>query len=227
MNKRSILVSIICFIVIAVIAVGLSNEKTSVPNASSSTAPLFTQTVSDGVIIFGIPADFGVAVTKEQALVRSYIPPCDENFDYCVYYSSSTYAGTNFESAGIRVSKRPDLGTEQVCLSAFPDGYSQVPAPNILKKPSYATSAFAPVGDAATGHYASGTLYRLFAGGACYEFETRIGQSRFENYPAGAIREFTAEDRQELDSKLSQIIENVKLASGEKVEFPAPTNVPR
>src|SRR5258708_11997428 len=51
----------------------------------------------------------------------------------------------------------------------------------------YTTSVFSPIGDAAAGHYASGALYRLYLqdSSTCYEFETRLGQTQFANYPAG------------------------------------------
>jgi len=62
------------------------------PNCEFAQCPkglVFDQTVSDGVIKISIPSsEFGLAVTPEQIMVTSYIPPCDENFDYRLYYNN-------------------------------------------------------------------------------------------------------------------------------------------
>jgi len=187
------------------------------PNCEFAQCPsglFFDQTVSDGTVKISIPsAEFGLAVTKEQILVLSYIPPCDENFDYCLYYIGSAYEGTNFESAGIRIQKREDLIDETACLETQPNGYNNL-VPETYFEDDYSIGVFSPLNDAAAGHYSEGSLYRLFYDNACYEFQTRIGQSQFANYPEGSIKEFTLEDKSALELELQQVLNAITLPDG-------------
>lgn len=176
------------------------------------------QSVSDGTITFSYAPEFGLAVTPEQLLVRSYIPPCDENFDYCLYLVSGEYQGTNFESAGLRIKERNDLGSREACLNTPPEGYTTF-KPEIHVGQEHATSAFSPVRGGAAGHYADGALYRLSYDSRCYEFETRIGESQFANYPLGAIKEFTAQDRADVMAQLLEVLNNISLPDGRKNLF--------
>lgn len=64
-----------------------------------------------GQLMFVRPDDFGLAVHRHQLPVQSTIPPCDEGFDYCLYYLGGQFAGTNFRNAGIRIERRDDLET--------------------------------------------------------------------------------------------------------------------
>lgn len=160
-------------------------------------------------------ADFGLATTPEQVLVTSYIPSCDTGFDYCLYYKGSTYKGTNFESAGLRVKTRTDLKTEGQCLSTPPSGYTSM-TPMIATSTEFTTATFTPVGDAGAGHYASGSVYRLSYSGSCYEFETRIGASQYANYPAGSIKEFTDANQAAISTLLMSILKSLTTASSTK-----------
>lgn len=178
------------------------------------------QTVSDGIISFSVPADFALAVQGEPIQVQSYIPPCNEGFTYCLYDIGQTYLGTNFESVGIRIVKRTDLTTKQTCLTQQPDGYTGI-TPVTHEDANYATSVFAPLGDAAAGHYAKDQLYRLSVGSSCYEFRTRIGSSQFANYPPGTIKEFSAEDEAAVQSSLDSILHGITLKDGTALTFPA------
>jgi hypothetical protein len=81
-------------------------------------------------------------------------------------------------------------------------------------------SEFTPLGGAVAGHYSTGTLYRLEYNGACYEFETRIGQSQFANYPSGTIQQFSDTDQANLQAEIVGILNGVTLSSGETVAFP-------
>jgi hypothetical protein len=195
-------------------------------NIASSTSSVlgFDQNIFDGTIKMAYPSKgFGLATNPQQILVKSYIPSCSENFNYCLYFNSSKYQGTNFESAGVRVLKRTDLTDEKLCLNTAPAGFDASMTPSSTKSTDqYSSSIFANVGDAAAGHYAIGSLYRLYAknDSSCYELETRIGQSQFANYPAGAIKEFTADDMKNLQSELAQIMEQITLPSGEKNLWP-------
>ncbi|MDE2019578.1 MAG: hypothetical protein KGJ13_04485 [Patescibacteria group bacterium] len=200
-------------------ATGTPGTSSYANTAASSTSD---QSISDGVISISFPsADFGLATTSSQILARTYIPPCSENFDYCLYYIGNAFQGTNFESAGIRIDKRTDLKTQTACLTTPPEGYTTAPSSTTTSADTYAASAFA-VGGAATGHYANGTLYRLFyqPSGACYEFETRIGQSQFANYPSGTIRMFTSNDQGALQSEIQRILQTLRLPNGGSISLP-------
>jgi hypothetical protein len=219
---KKILIGI--FVIVVVVAAALfwkfeAKRETQTNNIASSTL-IFDQSISDGTIKIAYPSsEFGLAVNQAQVLVHSYIPPCDEGFGYCIYYNGTQYQGTNFESAGIRVQKRTDLANENACLNTPKSGYSENIKPDTTKSGNgYSSSVFSNIGDAGAGHYAVGSLYRLFvkSNSTCYEFETRIGQTQFLNYPPGAIKEFTSDDMKNVQSDLADIIKQVSLSSGEK-----------
>ena len=200
-----------------------SPGTTSTTTTNSSTPPSTSQTTSDGTIAFATPSDFGLAVTKDQVPIKSYIPPCEENFNYCLYYNGSDYQGTNFESAGLSIVKRADLNTEATCLNTPPMGYDTSIKPNNTNAASgYATSVFENIGDAAAGHYASGALYRLYiaSNAKCYEFLLRIGETQFANYPAGSIKEFTDADRTTLGQELTALLQSITFANGQPISWP-------
>lgn len=220
MKTRNIIILIVLILIIAA-AVWFWKPGAMQTGPVASSIPAFDQSISDGTITFSYPsAEFGLATNKTQVLVHSYIPPCNENFNYCIYYTGKQYDGTNFESAGIRVQKRTDFTGETACLNTPLSGFGESIKPDSTKSASsYSSSIFSSVGDAAAGHYAVGSLYRLFvkSNSSCYEFETRIGQTQFANYPPGAIKEFTTDDMKNVQSKLAQIIQQVSLKSGEKI----------
>lgn len=229
MNTKNSLIAIVLAIAAILIVGGFiysrPYDEKPVPAAvtatSTAVADTFDQAISDGTIAFGYPSkEFGLATNTDQILVKSYIPPCSEKFDYCLYYHGSEFAGTNFESSGVRIEKRADLKTQTACLNAMPNGFAGGFVPKISTSTDYVTSSFSPLGDAGAGHYASGALYRLSYKGSCYEFETRIGQTQFANYPAGSIKEFTAALAASAQRELSDIMAGMTLMNGEKVRFP-------
>lgn len=216
-------------VLIALVAL-IAYQGTSVPSAppasatSATSTPAFDQSVSDGAVTIAFPSkDFGLATNAAQVLARAYIPPCDPNFDYCLYYIGGAYAGTNFESAGLRVKKRADLANQKPCLTTPPAGYTRLKTAASTSTALYAASVFSPLGDAGAGHYANGTLYRLYdtAAATCYELETRIGETQFANYPPGAIQKFTDANRAALSAELSRMLENISLG-GTRHLFPTP-----
>jgi hypothetical protein len=211
---------------------GVITPANSSGGASSSTVPTLVlgtptgttasenQSVTDGAITLVYPAgDFELATSSQQIKTHSYIPPCDANFNYCLYYIGTAYQGTNFDSAGIRVEKRTDLTTQTACLTTPPTGFTTF-TPTTTIAGDYAVSEFTPLGDAGAGHYSTGTLYRMEYNGACYEFETRIGQSQFANYPSGTIQQFTNADQASLQTEIVGILNGIALSSGETVVFP-------
>ena len=193
----------------------ISSGTTASPNGPAAQSV----TLPGGIISFRFPAAYGLAVSPEQVLVRSYIPPCDAPFDYCLYRTATDYASTTFESAGIRILARSDLKTEKACLTAKPTGFTSIRS-TTASTTSYGAAAFGPLSGAAMGHYASGALYRLYASGTCTEFETRIGESQYANYPPGAIGQFTAADRAAVANELAGILGSVA-ASGTPISWPA------
>jgi hypothetical protein len=201
---------------------GTGQNATSTATTTGQTDTTTGQTQSDGTITFSIPADFGMATDPQQILVTAYIPPCNSDFIYCLYYNGTEYQGTNFETAGLRIEKRADITTERTCLDTPPEGFSTSTTPaRTATADAYATSVFSNVGDAGAGHVAQGTLYRLYvrANSSCYEFETRIGNTQFGNYPEGSIREFTEANKAAVQAKLNNVLKSVTLGTT-AVAFP-------
>ena len=61
-------------------------------------------------------------------------------------------------------------------------------------------------------------------GDSCFEFETRIARSQYENYEPGTITEFTAKDEAVLRASLKRMLDSTTITeTGEKVEFPPET----
>ncbi|HQU07488.1 MAG: hypothetical protein B7X04_00370 [Parcubacteria group bacterium 21-54-25] len=222
MRTRTAILVITFFAIIGAVFVEVTITRTSAisPTPSLLTATS-TATLSTPQITFPFPTNYGLATTQEQILAKAYIPPCNEPFNYCLYYNGSAYKGTNFESAGLRIERRSDLTTSESCLTTPPANRSRLSA-TTTPHTGYATSVFSPLGDAAAGHYANGALYRLFFNGTCYEFETRVGETQFANYPPGAIQKFTDANRQAVFAGLQSILDRVTITStGARVQFPA------
>lgn len=199
-------------------------------------SPTMSMSLSDGAIAMSYPSSgYGVAATTSQILVHTNIPPCDAGFDYCIYYYGSAYQGTTFESAGVRIAERSDFAAEAECLGTDPVGWdiapiimeSSVRPSSTGSMPTYATSVFSPLDAGAAGQLSTGAVYRLWYAGSpgeqagCYEFETRIGQSDFGNYPPGSIQQFTSADQAVVQAQLASIMQSVTLPDGEQAQFPA------
>ena len=184
---------------------------TSVRSVEESVAE---HVIAGGEVSFNVPEDFGLAVSAEQVLIESTIPPCSEGFEYCLYYSDPRFENTNFESAGLRIDTRTDLSDEEMCLATQPSGYTDL-VPGRDEADAYSTSVFTPLQDAGAGHSAEGSLYRLWYNDSCYEFETRVGTAQFENFEAGTITEFTADDRRFIESRLMDLLGTVRLVGSE------------
>lgn len=219
--------ALVVLLVIVGVWIALKPGPAAEPSPGTATTTVsFPQTLTTpSGITFGWQPDlYGLAVTPEQILTRSYIPPCDSGtpgFDYCLYRVGNQYEGTNFESAGLRIKQRTDLKTKNACLTTLPEGFTKM-MPKAEVTDDYTTSVFSPVGSAGAGHYASGSLYRLSYGSTCYEFETRIGETQYANYPEGSIKKFTDADRANVQKELLQLLGSITIASSsEKVTFPA------
>lgn len=213
MLLRGLLVGIILLLGVSIPA--LSSDSGEMPD---------WHVIAGGELMFARPADFGLAVHWDQLLVKSMIPPCDDGFDYCIYYYGDHFAGTNFRSAGVRIQRREDLDTESSCLFTPPRGYINFQPTAVRQGDGFAVSTFAPLFDGAVGHYADGELFRLsLDGGVCFEVETRIGASQFAHYPECSIREFTQEEREALEARLYDIVRAIRLVDSPSVVlFPVP-----
>ncbi len=194
----------------------MPEEQPEPQENATTTAPASTHSTPE--ITFGVPEGYALAITQEQVLVTAYIPPCDPDFDYCIYHYNDEYAGTNFESAGIRIERREDLSATDACLTAQPDGYRNI-VPKTSEGVAYGTAVFGPVGDAGAGHSASGNVYRLSTDAVCFELETRIGMSQFQNYEPGTIEEFTQADRDRVEAQLLRVLNSMTLQDGTPVRF--------
>jgi hypothetical protein len=240
MKTGSIIAIIIIVVVVAAIIwwaysanTGYQPAAENYPSSTTTGAlpvnsglPTFDQSISDGIFTMSYPStDFGLATNKQQILATSTIPPCNGTFNYCLYYIGAAYQGTNFLSAGIRVQKRPGLGTQSSCLTTEPTGYSSL-TPATTTSTDYAIAEFgsptSPINNGAAGSYSNDVVYRLFyePSSTCYEFETRIAQSQYGNYPSGTIQQFTPSEASSLQSEISAIIASLSLPSGEVVTFP-------
>lgn len=217
--KRIITIAVIV-LVVGVSWIVWKKTPATYENPNEQESP--RETIGDGNLNFTYPPHFGLAVTEEQLLVKSYIPACDPDFDYCFYYHGNEFAGTNFESAGIRIQKRDDLDNEKLCLETPPAGFDATKTPSGFRRESnYSGSIFSQIGNAAAGHYANGEMYRFYLqSGACYEIETRIGESQFGNYPEGSIKKFGESDRDKVYNKFKYFFNNLTLANGQKLALP-------
>jgi hypothetical protein len=232
MQKKSVFV-LIALCCIALIGAGYfawaqpASPAQTITALQASSTPSMTESTSDGTITFSHLPTFGLAVTPQQVLKSGYIPPCADGFTYCLYYDGDAYQGTNFESAGLSITKRPDIADERVCLDTPPTGYGAGVTPISTNTADvYSTSTFSPIGDAGAGHYASGSMYRLWvrSSSQCYEFQTRIGETQFANYPAGSIKEFTDSDKQAVAQQLFEQLQTVTITVGgtPTIVFPIP-----
>lgn len=219
-SARAGLAVVVIVAIIAAIAIFHNRATAPVVDTHNGTATTtsFDKSISDGTITVGYPsAGWGLATNPTQILVTSYIPSCSQDFNYCLYYTGSEYKGTNFESAGLRIQKRADLATERTCTNTPPEGFdASVQPTSTHSENEYASSVFANVGDAAAGHMASGALYRLYvrSNSSCYEFETRVGQTQYANYPEGSIEQFTTADQAALEAQMQAVLKNISLPSG-------------
>ncbi len=203
--------------IVALCVVGTAALAQPAPPAPPAAEPV-TQSI-DGTLTFILPPMFSLAVTQEQMMVDGVIPPCDADFDYCLYIPKALFAGTNFENAGIRIKHRTDLATRDSCIAEQPAGYTGI-VPVTLEAAVYATALFPGLGDAGAGHFSNGDLYRLFTADRCYEFETRIGQTQIGNFNPGAVRPFTPEDEETVQAGFRAVLDSIILAGGETGLFP-------
>lgn len=191
----------------------ISVDSMTAADGEDDEASAETHVMAGGELSFEVPEGFGLAVTEAQVLVDASVPPCSEDFDYCIYYNDPQYANTNFESAGVRLSEREDLATAEACLTTPPAGYTDL-TPTESTGEGYTMSSFAPLRNAATGQASTGSLYRISTESSCYEFETRIGWSNFENAATGT-EEFAVADRTAVEERLAEVLNTIRFTDRE------------
>lgn len=173
------------------------------------------KSVSDGVISFNIPDDFGLATTPFQILSKYTVPPCAVGFAYCLYYSGDRYQGTNFDSAGLAISIHKDAVNKQVCLIELDDGYSD-PSVKIVEHGEYAMSIFHHTDPTDTDHSDTAEQYRLYTQDTCYQFSLFVAQTQ-----QGSGRDLTQSDKIALMERLRAALRSVVLVlSDEKLVLP-------
>ncbi len=196
---------------------GPNCEFTACPVTSSTTQRIAT----DGALSIVYSSAFSLAHKPEEISKQSYIPPCEQGFVFCLYYTGKDYDGTNFDGAGLGVVKRSDIDTESECLDTPPEGYTDV-TPISRRETEYSVSAFPRLGDAAAGHYSHDEFYRLYTQSTCYEFLGRIGQSQYGNYEEGTIEEFAADQETTLRAQLRALMQSVTIDDVGDIDFPSP-----
>lgn len=214
MNRVLFAVSIVAVIILAVVFFIMDQPQQNAEVVAQNSGGDWS--LSRDGLTFTYPSVFGLAMNSGQILASSALPPCDVGFDYCMYYLGSEYQGTNFASAGLRIDKRDDL-QDETCLTEEPSG--QDLTPGIYTSERYVTVRFSPLGDSEEGQYSTGALYRIWYESGCYELETRIGLSAYDEL--GAVRELTAEEQLGLESTLVGIVEGTTFTDNHtKLMFP-------
>lgn len=227
--SAAVMTAVVLAVVLAFSAAGMASDDGRAVDVSVA---------AGGRLMFVRPDDFGLALHRDQLLVRTVIPPCDEGFDYCLYYFGGELAGTNFQSAGVRIQRRPDLAPEAdgaggseafpgaavACLYTPPRGYVEFPPAMVrhgaVGDAPFAVSVFAPLQEGAAGSYSEGVLFRLaLDDGTCFGVETRIAASRFEHFAEGAVRKFTEDQRAALTARLSDVVRAIRLVDDPAVVF--------
>lgn len=219
-NFRALLViALVGLPAIALVAVFIANQLRPKNQAANPaiTIPAVGLTIDH-------PPTLLLARSGETVEAAGVIPACDPGFDYCLYVPGGTHSGTNFVSAGLRVTLRPEISSRLSCLAAQPDGFSGL-QPAVRDSERHATSRFGDVGQGAAGSISHGELRRLYlpgqdGGGTCTEFELRVAHSQFANHPAGSITEFGADEVTQVMSSLEDVLAGVRLADGERVAWP-------
>lgn len=228
-NNKIMWVTIVLLVVIFIGLIFWQNKQNSSDgmaeeNAFASTTETFDQSISDETVKISYSSGlFGLAVNPTQILVNSNIPPCDESFEYCIYYNADMFKDTNFESAGLRIKKRVDLKNETTCLNTPPAGYDNSVLPNTkIPKDAYSTAIFEGMGNSSAGNLVRGSNYRLYfkKNASCYELESRVAYSQFDNYPKGSIKQFGDSAIALMEGRLKNIIKSVTLPDGQVNIFP-------
>lgn len=175
-------------------------ELTFMPTRDPETAPVSegrTVALGDTNVLLRYPEGFELAVDGAQLVQAQADGACGDGFEYCVYPQSRP---PGVVAAGLGVSRRTDLDSEAACVldpnAAFADSL-----PTVGGGGDHATATFGWVAGEVAGGRSATELRRLYFGGACFEFVTRV--------VAGSPELATA-----LGSELTAIVAGVALPDG-------------
>lgn len=210
---RNILLLISVIVLTAILLVVLLDRYFNPYDISRGPSPTdrFAQTLLVGPLTVGYPEYFGLAAGGSSLLPDWQVPPCDLGFDYCLFYVEVN--NSERRGGGIRISKRTNLDSEELCLNTSPLGHEKYKVKR-LHRAAYSTSLWTHEQDAATTSFASAgqepvsvdRVYRIFTGGGCYELERRT---------------LGASDQKVPTSVLNAVIESIVLTdTQEAVAFP-------
>lgn len=156
-----------------------------------------TVSIGDSNVLLRYPEGFGLAADEAQLDEATASGACRDGFDYCVYPESSP---STVRSSGLRVSTRPDLGSEAACvLDPNPEFADRLP--KVGGGGDHATAAFGEVRENSDDGVISVALHRLYFRGHCFELQTRVVSADDEASEAAG-------------EGLSAIVERVALPDG-------------
>ena len=165
-------------------------------------ASVATYADPDHRFTFQYPSDAKIITAQNPTGAVGYLPVCDQQTSQaCAFFSGDEFPGSNFDGAGVSVNVLPDAKTAAACRTGF-NGAKLIGSRNIN---DVAFSVFSD-GDAAMSHAAVGNDYQAFVQGVCYQITTRVFTTTFDVYPAGAIKEFTAAQDEQMKQTLDSIV---------------------
>lgn len=208
----------------AMLAIAAALVLTSNSQRRWSPAPSKAFTSPDNTFRFSYPADFHLCTARKMdpCILRSFVPPCDDDAIVCVVYPKEPLQGTNFGSAAFQVREihiRGENMTPDVCVTPYPETDD---AGNVSPSPEFLISAVHPeeiIGgvpfvhgirsDAAMGHSSSVDLYRAFHRQKCYELRLTQSQSNAANYDP-PIPTVTPAQQKEVSESLSRALHSFR-----------------
>jgi len=171
------------------------------------TAQVETYVDPDRHFTFQYPPDAKVITAQNPTGAVGYLPVCDQQTSKaCAFFSGDEFPGSNFDAAGVSVNVLPDAKTAAACQAGF-NGAKLIGSRDLG---GVAFSVFSD-GDAATSHAAVGNDYQAFVQGTCYQVTTRVLTTTFDVYSAGAIKEFTAAQDEQMKQVLDSIVASFRL----------------
>jgi hypothetical protein len=148
-----------------------------------------------------VPAGYGVENGKDKP-AGAYLAVCHAGSAVCLTYPQSKFSGTNFGAASIEVTFAT-AGDEKTCIAAE-GGQPDSSQPSVTI--DGVKFAHTLDGDAGMSHNLEINRYRGFDKGKCFELATALSYTDFGVYPAGQMKEFTADNRAQVTAELQKIV---------------------
>ena len=134
---------------------------------------------------------------------ESYIPVCHSDSLVCVIFPADKYKGTTFGAASFEV-KPVAADTQRACLNS--EIFTKDPG-RVIDGVKLSQTVEE---DAAMSHRIESNLYRGFKKGKCYELAVRVTYTDIGVYDPGTVKEFTAQDKNQVVRELTRIMESLK-----------------